>query len=807
MNPITGINPFEMLLLALLGGGFGGSMPPAPEDVVMSKMAAEECLFFTSWAAAAAPDGASANGTERMLAEPAVKKFMRQGMNSFYEMLLPQAAPNDQALQQLQKVQRLVGLIQGRAGAICLTDFQIVGEGVPDLRGSGLLRLDAAADEFQQLLEELQRESTAGITQETLGKYKFWKLQDEAAPLISWGVVKNYFLFGIGDDALPQLFRRLRTPAPTWLTELRSQVQVPRISNVVYFNAAETFQRATELMRQPGAAEQAATIYAGLGLDAVENFFMVSGLDEEGTVSRALFAMDGPGRGLLSWIDMASLTADDLAAVALESPAAVTFKLAAAELVEASLELARQWQPEETAAAVLELAGAENQIGINVRQDLLQPLGNTWRLYAQPGPTGLVTGWTLSAAVNDADKLRRVHDQLIQLAQMILAQEGPDAPAIQTSEMNGTQIFTLIFPGFVPVSPSWCVTEDQLLISATSGVLQQVLTHDPSISSLAESPGLAKLRVEEGGLLAVSYLDTPTLLRTLSPLVQTMLPAVLSNPQLSGVELSTKNLPPMSSILPYLQPSIAAVRRTDAGVEIVSHGTFPGGNLVASTPVLAALLLPAVQSARTAARSMSSRNNAKQIAIALHNYHDTYRHFPAAHNADESGRPLLSWRVHLLPFLEENALYEQFHLDEPWDSEHNKTLLPLIPNVYLSPLAPASEPDRTTYLGNGSEDGVFAAPEPGEVNGLQFRDLTDGTSNTVMVVEVNHAFAVEWTKPDDFVADAQALKKMADGVHPQGVHLLFADGSTRILSDEVLDLKTLGALLTKSGTEPVELSR
>ena len=167
----------------------------------------------------------------------------------------------------------------------------------------------------------------------------------------------------------------------------------------------------------------------------------------------------------------------------------------------------------------------------------------------------------------------------------------------------------------------------------------------------------------------------------------------------------------------------------------------------------------------------------------------------------------MSWRVHLLPFLEENALYEQFHLDEPWDSEHNKTLLPLIPNVYLSPLPPASEIGHTTYLGNGSEDGLFAAPGPGEVNGLQFRDLIDGTSNTVMVVEVNHAFAVEWTKPDDFVADAQALKKMTSGVHPQGVHLLFADGSTRILSDEVLDLETLGALLTKSGTEPVELSR
>ena len=86
-----------------------------------------------------------------------------------------------------------------------------------------------------------------------------------------------------------------------------------------------------------------------------------------------------------------------------------------------------------------------------------------------------------------------------------------------------------------------------------------------------------------------------------------------------------------------------------------------------------------------AARRAQSMNNLKQFALAMHNYHDTNGKFPAASSFDKDGKPLLSWRVHVLPYLEQAELYKQFHLDEPWDSEHNKKLIEKMPNVLASP--------------------------------------------------------------------------------------------------------------------------
>ena len=145
----------------------------------------------------------------------------------------------------------------------------------------------------------------------------------------------------------------------------------------------------------------------------------------------------------------------------------------------------------------------------------------------------------------------------------------------------------------------------------------------------------------------------------------------------------------------------------------MSHSTLPGASVGASAPVLVALLLPAVQAAREAARRSQSMNNLKQIALAMHNYHDTFTAFPPAYSVDKDGKPLLSWRVHILPVSSSSTpLYQEFHLDEPWDSDHNKKLIARMPQIYRSPNSMA-EPGKTVYLGNAGKDGVFVPPTEG----------------------------------------------------------------------------------------------
>jgi RNA polymerase sigma factor (sigma-70 family) len=203
--------------------------------------------------------------------------------------------------------------------------------------------------------------------------------------------------------------------------------------------------------------------------------------------------------------------------------------------------------------------------------------------------------------------------------------------------------------------------------------------------------------------------------------------------------------------------------------------------------------------AETAARRMKSQNNLKQIALAMHNFADVNGHFPAPAIYGKDGKALLSWRVAILPYLEQDNLYKQFKLDEPWDSPHNRGLADVIVKVY-APLGALDKNSWKTYyqvlVGKG------AAFEPGKK--MRIPDFTDGTSNTILVVEAGTP--VPWTKPEDlpFVAD-QALPKLG-GLFNGDFNAAFADGSVHWLSKNA-DPDMLRAAITRNGGEVIDLER
>jgi hypothetical protein len=230
---------------------------------------------------------------------------------------------------------------------------------------------------------------------------------------------------------------------------------------------------------------------------------------------------------------------------------------------------------------------------------------------------------------------------------------------------------------------------------------------------------------------------------------------------------------------------------------------FKGTADRATISVLAGLLLPTVQTGRLAAERAQSQNNLKQIALGLHNYHSAEGHFPARAIRDPESRPLLSWRVTILPYLEGEAgaaLYKEFHLDEPWNSEHNQKLIARMPGIYANPTMKA--PGKTNYLavvGDGTIFGSFA-PRPG----LQMREVTDGLSNTIMTVEVDPDLAVEWTKPNDFQFDPERPLTGLGKLRASGFEALFSDGRVRTIPLNV-DAEVLRALMTHAGGEIVAL--
>jgi hypothetical protein len=210
--------------------------------------------------------------------------------------------------------------------------------------------------------------------------------------------------------------------------------------------------------------------------------------------------------------------------------------------------------------------------------------------------------------------------------------------------------------------------------------------------------------------------------------------------------------------------------------------------------ILVALLVPAVQAAREAARRTQCVHNLKQIGLAMHNYNSAYGCFPPAAITDARGKPLLSWRVAILPFLENQSLYRQFKLDEPWDSPRNKALLAQMPGVYRCPSdPPVSDRSTTRYQVPTGPGTLFEGDE-----GTSIFAITDGTSNTLLVVEA--ANPVPWTKPEDVRAGQDQPPPALGSLHPGGVNALIADGSVRFLKKSV-DPQVLRALTTKGGGE------
>lgn len=213
-----------------------------------------------------------------------------------------------------------------------------------------------------------------------------------------------------------------------------------------------------------------------------------------------------------------------------------------------------------------------------------------------------------------------------------------------------------------------------------------------------------------------------------------------------------------------------------------------------------ALLLPAVQQAREAARRAQCSNNLRQIGLALHNYHEVWKSFPPAYIADADGKPMHSWRVLILPYLDSSTLYQEYNFSEPWDGPNNSRLLSRMPAVYRCP-SHAGGPDETftAYAAVFGENCMFRGDKP-----VRISDVTDGTSNTMLIGEASHA-AIPWMKPEDI--DIKLHPSLGDkqgfsSDHAGGLQVLMADGSVRFLSQH-LTPQTLQALFTRNGNEKV----
>ena len=252
--------------------------------------------------------------------------------------------------------------------------------------------------------------------------------------------------------------------------------------------------------------------------------------------------------------------------------------------------------------------------------------------------------------------------------------------------------------------------------------------------------------------------------------------------------------------------------------------------VIAIIGILIALLLPAVQAAREAARRMSCSNNLRQMGIGLHHYHLTHKCFPPGGIEPRwkvPGGRQYAWSALLLPFVEQKPLHAQIDFNQGFDAEDNEEAAATLLSVYVCPSVPNGS-ELVDGRGPSHYGGLYGEaipPNPTDgswtaQNGTMFydrvvkiRDIRDGTSSTVMISEDSAWKDGQWINGLNIFDQKYAINYVPDNPmffeneirseHPGGANGLFCDGSVHFLS-EALELKILEAIITRDGGEIVD---
>ncbi|MCA8985141.1 MAG: DUF1559 domain-containing protein [Planctomycetaceae bacterium] len=471
------------------------------------------------------------------------------------------------------------------------------------------------------------------------------------------------------------------------------------------------------------------------------------------------------------------------------------------------------------------LAQLPGLLGFDPQEDLLQHLGNVLCIYDDANGGAFGMGTALCVSLKDADQVRDFLSA--QMDRFEEAEENGDLPELPVYpvrvEKDGEELYVFdlaendqtIQMGAIQVVGDWLVLAVMpQSIEAFRMRLDEELPRWTATSEYAEAFG--ELPREFTSLTIMNTRETYQMLLNWGmvalPFIQSA--ALQADLLRDGEDLPfyIEDFPPAERITSRLFPNVTITVADENGIRMISrassHGIpLPGGNggvgVAAVTGTLVALLLPAVQAARHAARQSQSKNNLKQIGLAMHNYHDTHNAFPRGTVANPRLKPneRLSWAYSILPFIEQAALYEQIQAGEAWDSADNSLPSSLRIPIFQDPAMPVddfSEYGPIHYAGMaGVGKDAPELPKGHERAGVfgynretRMRDITDGTSNTIMITGVSEGIG-PWAQGGTSTLRSLTKKPYINGPdgiggpYSGGVLVLFCDGSVRLVSENI----------------------
>ena len=776
--------------------------------MALGRLATGKPVFFLASNGWQKPQPGSANKTEQLWAEESVQEFFQQ-LGDEIQATLNRKAEGDKDFAQIASTIPVILKATVRHPlAVSLTSFTTAS--VPEINLAVVIDTEEDVAQVREAFEKLMILAPPSgpdqVLEETIEGTKFFHLRGGEIEQNSklrprFGMLDSYLIFTMGSNTTVDVIKSIRSneKSPVWLDALLSEAKIDRPTIAMHIDVEAVWKTVDSLIDDPTVR----SVLDATGVMAVKRIASVSGLDAVGTADKFVIETAGTPRGALALLPDKPLSPKDLKGIPANPANATVIRFDLKQAFDEVFKIIDKADPTLRQQFDQIDKQFDQVIGFAIKGDLLEAFGDVWCSYVSGSEAGggFVPGLVVSATVRDAKKLTKIQDALVARAKDTLQRMGPQARVslheFTARQVKGYRVQINNIP--VPVAPAWVITKEHFVLGLSPQLVTAHLAAAAATTSLADNPDLQAAFKRNPKSVMVSYRDPRPEIQGLYTLFNMFSPMVLGQLQQQGIEFDLPTLPPYSDIEPHLAPSVMTISREANGWSCESHGVV--SSISAASPataaVMVALLLPAVQQAREAARRTEAKNNLKLIGLGMVNHEGTYGQFPPRVVLTKNGKPGLSWRVKILMFIAPE-LYKQFHMDEPWDSEHNKTLISRIPPVYVSSGDDElAKQGKTRYIALNGKGTFFDSKD-----GPKMVDITDGTSNTIMVVEARTDHAVIWTKPDDLDVDFDTPITGLNDSRIGGFHAMFADGTVRYISNNI-DLATLKALLTKSGGEPV----
>jgi len=574
-------------------------------------------------------------------------------------------------------------------------------------------------------------------------------------------------------------------------------------------------------------------ILEALGLHNLGTIGMRTGIKERAMWSEVVIEAPKPRTGLLALANQQSLTLNDLPPIPPTSPGFMVASFDWSQAYDAILKVVKDTAALENPQNVNQVDQVLDRLSamlqFDLKKGLLDPLGHVNGFFADAGQGPMGFGFGIAISVDDAESLRISVDKLIQLLQNAA---GPNLQVGRSIKYD-REIVSFQFGGGI-VNPALCIDDKWLVLAlAPQSVDTFLMRLDGKLPRWKPTEEhTAALNALPKEFISLSISDPRASMQGLLTMANTMGPAMLAGfrqaqrdaggpPTAPPAGNPLANLPPAEIVTAPLFPNVSVCTVDDRGVVMLERTSMPSVMSVGAVPGVAvgvALLLPAVQQAREAARRTQSKNNLKQIGLAMHNYHDVYNAFPqGAHPNDKlAAEKRLSWLAEILPFVEQKNLYDTIDFKKSWDDDANKASLQTMLPIYLHPSLGEANKDGypvTHYVGfaglgkegptlpvDSPKAGIFAYNRA-----TRMRDILDGTSNTACVAETAKNLG-SWGAAGPATIRPATQKPYINGPDGfggatiGGMNVLFSDGSVRFLSNET-DSRVIEAIITIRGGE------